>query len=288
MVQAILEWKEDKISGGEAGMRNKTNIQDIHRLAACSDLRRNILICLSKGEKSLGDLRDELKISSTTAIHALRELEKVSLAFQDADRKYALTNIGRITTLKLLDFSDAAEVLKKHERFWLEHDLSGIPEHMMERIGWLKNSDVVLINSLDIIKTHTVFVQFVKPAKWIKGVSPIFSADYPVVFKEAIEKNVSIQAILTDAVLKKTIDALGKENFDKLIFDCKYNFDISVTDENLKVAFTVTDGFLSLGLFTNNGIYDPTHDLISTDNKAIQWGIELFDYYREKAKRYEK
>lgn len=284
MVQAILEWKEDKISGGEAGMRNKTNIQDIHRLAVCSDLRRNILINLYEGEKSLGDLRDELKISSTTAIHALRELEKVGLTFQDANRKYALTNIGRIITLKLLDFSNAVEVLKKHERFWFEHDLSGIPEHMMERIGWLRDSEVIQINALDIIKTHSSYVSFIKTAKWVKGVSPIFSPDYPAVFQELIEKDISTHLILTKAVLEKLIEHVGLENLKNAIDN--HRFEISVTDENLRAAFTVTDAFLSFGLFTNNGVYDIAHDLIGIGNSAVCWGSELFEYYRKKAKKY--
>ena len=267
-------------------MRKKMESRDLLRLVICSDLRKNILICLKEDKKSLGNLRNELNISSTTAIHALRELEKSNLAFQDRDKNYALTKIGRILTLKVADFSNAVDVLKKYERFWLEHDLTGIPEHLMEKIGWLKDSNIVQIDSLDIIKTHESFVRFIKGAKWLKGVSPIFSADYPLIFTEMIERNVNTQAIVTDAVLKKTIDAFGKENFDKLI--SKYQLDLSVIDENLKVAFTVTDGFLSIGLFTNNGLYDPTHDLISTDNKAIQWGNELFEYYRGKAKKYEK
>ena len=267
-------------------MKGKTNIEDMLKLCVCSDLRMNLLLVLNFGKKSLGELKISLNISATTAIHTLRELERGNLVFQDSERKYSLTQIGKIAALKLIDFSNAAEVLKKYERFWLDHDLSGIPEFLLEKIGWLKNSNIVQIDSLDIIKTHESFVRFIKPAKWLKGVTPIFSSDYPVIFKEMIERNVNTQAIMTDAVLKKTIDAFGKENFDKLISN--YNFDLLATHENLKVAFMVTDGFLSLGLFSNNGIYDPTHDLISSDSKAIQWGAELFEHYRGKAKKYEK
>lgn len=132
-------------------MRKKMESRDLLRLVICSDLRKNLLICLNEDKKSLGDLRNELNISSTTAIHALRELEKSNLVFQDRDKNYALTKIGRILTLKVADFSNAVDVLKKYERFWLEHDLTGIPEHMMEKIGWLKNSNVIQIDSLEVV-----------------------------------------------------------------------------------------------------------------------------------------
>jgi predicted transcriptional regulator len=281
MMQAILEWKEDKISGGEAGMRNKTNIQDIHRLAVCSDLRRNILINLYEGEKSLGDLRDELKISSTTAIHALRELEKVGLTFQDANRKYALTNTGRITTLKLVDFSDAAEVLKKHERFWLEHDLSGIPEHMMERIGWLRDSTLTENTSTDIFKVHTNFINLLQGAKEIKGVSPIFHPEFMHLFEDLIiNKKVDVELILTKEVMEKLDKAVIKK-----IYTCEdAKFKLYVTEE-AKAAFTVTDFFLSFGLFYADGTYDYNRDLVIYNKEGIEWGRDLYGWYLQQAER---
>jgi predicted transcriptional regulator len=266
-------------------MGTDNNIQDIHRLVVCSDLRKNILHSLNEGNKSLGNLREDMNISSTTAIHALRELEKFDITFQDKNKKYALTNIGKIVVLKLLDFDDAAEVLKKHNRFWLDHDLSGIPQFQMGKIGWLKDSNIVVINPLDIIKTHESYIAFIKTANWIKGVSSIYSSDYEKIFKKVIEKNITIELVLTVEVFKKLTNTMGLDNFNNLIHNHPIN--IFLTDENLKVAFTITDAFFSLGLFTKDNVYDITHDLISTDDFAIRWGDELFEYYRRRAKKYE-
>ncbi|MCZ7401953.1 MAG: DUF1724 domain-containing protein [Candidatus Methanoperedens sp.] len=240
---------------------------------------------MNEGNKSLGNLRDELKISSTTAIHALKELEKSDITFQDKTKKYSLTNIGKILALKVVDFSNSTEVLKKHDRFWLDHDLSGIPQYQMEKIGWLKDSNLVVIDELDIIKTYESFAAFIKTSKWIKGVSPIYSSYYEKIFKEAIEKNISIQLIFTVAVFKKFTDTLGLDNVNNLIRNCP--LEIFVIDENIKVAFTVSDAFLSFGLFANNGVYDITQDLISTNDLGIRWGYEFFEYYRGRAKKYE-
>ncbi|KCZ72386.1 putative transcriptional regulator [Candidatus Methanoperedens nitroreducens] len=251
------------------------------RIAICSDLRRNILVSLYDGGKSLSNLRSELQISSSTAIHALRELQKNTLVFQDKNRNYLLTSIGRIIALKLLDFSDAAEVLKEHRRFWIEHDLTGIPDYLLEKIGWLKDSKLIQIDPLDIVKTHSSYINFIKKAKWVKGVSPIFSPDYPSAFKELVNKNIYVKVILTNAVLKKLIEAVGWRNLKNSISN--HCLDILITDEDLKVAFTATNGFISLGLFTTNGVYDVKYDLISTSERAVHWGVELFEYYREKA-----
>ena len=268
------------------GKKKRQNIQNTLRLATCSELRRGILASLREGKKALSELRDVLEISSTTAIHALRELEKGNLVFQDEHRDYALTKIGEIIALKLSDFVDAIEVLKKHEDFWLTHDLSGIPPHLLEKVGWLRDSNIIKIDALDIIKTHRSYISFLDTAnaKWVKGVSSIFSPDYPKVFEEVAKRAIT-QLVLTESVLKKVIDAVGSETIKSLIFN--YHLEFFVTEEDVKVAFTVTDTFLSLGLFKPDGIYNTTLDFISTEERAVRWGVELFEYHREKAKRYE-
>jgi predicted transcriptional regulator len=248
---------------------------NIQRLAVCSDLRRNILISLYDDKKSLGHLRDELEISSTTAIHALRELEKYNLTFQDNDKNYLLTTIGRIIAVKLLDFSDAAEVLEKHKRFWLEHDMSGIPEHMIEKIGWLKDSELIKDTEIDIFKVHSNFISLLKNAQEVKGVSSIYVPEYSSLFQELISKNVDVQLILSKEVLEKLDEAI----LNQLITKSKPNFNMFVMNENLKAAITVTDYFLSIGLFRMDGTYDYSNDLISYSKEAIAWGNEFFDHY---------
>jgi predicted transcriptional regulator len=261
----------------------RKNTQDTLRLATCSALRRDILIYLEKGKKPLSGIRDELGVSSTTAIHALRDLEKDTCVFQDEDRNYALTKIGELIALKLTDFIDAIKVLKKHQDFWLTHDLSGIPEHLLGKIGCLSNSNIVNIDALDIIKAHTTYLELLKTAKWIKGVSPIFSPDYPKVFED-LAKRALTQLVLTESVLRKVIDVVGSETIKSLIHN--HHLEFFVTEEEIKVAFTVTDTFLSFGLFRPDGIYDTTRDLVSTEERAIRWGTELFGYYRERATKY--
>lgn len=263
---------------------NLNDNNDIHRLVVCSDLRRNILLSLNEGTKSLRFIRDGLKISSTTAIHALKELEKADITFQEKNKKYSLTNIGKFVALKVLDFNNAAQVLKKHHRFWLDHDLGGIPPIQMEKIGWLKDSDLVEIDPLDLVKTFGSYLAFIKTAKWVKGVSPIYSADYEKIFNEVIQKNISIQLILTGAVFKKLTDTMGLDILNNLIHN--YSLEIFISDENIKVAFTLSDTHLSFGLFSNNGIYDVTQDLICSGDFAVRWGYELFEYYKGRSKKY--
>ncbi|MCZ7355624.1 MAG: DUF1724 domain-containing protein [Candidatus Methanoperedens sp.] len=204
----------------------------------------------------------------------MKELEKNNLVFQEKDKSYALTNIGRMVVLKLLDFSNAAEVMKEHERFWLEHDLSGIPEYMMEKIGWLKDSVLVKNTEIDIFKVHSNFINLLTNAKEIRGFSPFFIPEFGSLLEMLVfEKNVEIQLLLTREIKEK----LDKEVLKKLLTQKDIKFKLYIIKENAKVAFTVTDYFLSIGFFHIDGTYDYGNDLISYNKEAIEWGRELFE-----------
>ena len=277
---------EEVKAGVGIGIKRKSKhsaAENTLRLAACSDLRRGILIYLDSGKKSLSDLRDGLEVSSTTAIHALRELEKGNLVFQDEDRNYALTKIGEVITLKLADFISAIEVLKKHEDFWLTHDLSGIPPHLLEKIGWLRDSTLFEDTATDIFKVHTSFINLLVNAKKIRGVSSIFVPEYPALFEQLIlKKEADVGLIVTAEVLEK----IHKGILKKIFADKSSKLKLYITTKDVKAAFTVTDFSLSLGLFHVDGTYDYNRDLVSYDKKAIEWGKELFEWYLKRAERF--
>jgi len=258
------------------------NIRDMLHLTACSDLRRNILISLNEHDKSLRELREELKTSSTTALHALKELETSNLTFQTKNKNYGLTNIGRTLSLKLLDLISAVEVLKKHERFWLDHDMSGIPEHMLEKIGWLKSSNLIEDTATDIFKVHTNFITLLACAKEIKGISSIYVPEFMNLFSDLIiNKKAEVELILTQEVIGK----IDKSVINNIISDKSLKFKLYITREEVKAAFTVTDYFFSLGLYHFNGNYDYNRDLLSYDMKGIEWGKNLFEWYLKQAER---
>ena len=264
------------------GKKKRQIVQNILRLAICSELRRGILVSLREGKKVLSELRTELEISSTTAIHALRELERDNFVFQGADRDYALTKIGEVIALKLSDFIDAIKVLKKHEDFWLTHDLSGIPPHLLEKIGRLRDSVVVKDTATDIFKVHSNYIDMLKDTKEVKGVSSIFVPEYPLVFEELIrEKKANVELIVTEEVLGKIDEEILKEIFT----DKSSKFKLYITKKDIKAAFTVTDFFIAFGFYRLDGTYDYSNDLRSYDKEAIEWGKELFEWHRKQAER---
>lgn len=258
-------------------------IRNTLRLATCSDLRMGILASLGERKKALRELREEREISSTTAIHALRDLEKDNLVIEDENRDYALTKIGEVIALKLRDFVDVIRVLKKHEDFWLTHDLRGIPPHLLGKIGDLSNSILIADMPADLFKSHTTSLQLLETANEVKSIYPIFHLKYLEIIEELVRrKRIDVELVVTNEVLDNIVGLVETEG-DFKNFLQEPNFALFAVDEDMKIALTLTDSVFYLGLFADNGTYDYNRALISDDKRALFWGRELYEHYRQQS-----
>jgi predicted transcriptional regulator len=260
----------------ETLMRAESDGSGILRLVACSELRKELVLSLRSGTATLADLRQETGASSTAAIHALRELEKVHLTYQDSKRNYLLTNIGHIVASQLEDFSHTLQVLSEHHRFWLEHDLRDIPETFLEKLGSLQESYLVTSTPTEVMKVFSTFVTLLENSRVIKGLSAMFFPELITTFAGLVPQGIDIDLIVTREVLDKMLEL---SDIDELKTALEGNFTLLVAKQNPKIAFTVTDYFLSVGLFRWDGTYDDANDLLSYNKDALNWGQKLYDYY---------
>jgi predicted transcriptional regulator len=180
-------------------------------------------------------------------------------------------------------------VISRFQRLWLKHDLSGIPPELIKEIGDLYKSTLIESESGELFKPHQTYQKILLESKYVKGVSPIFCLDYVDIFQNmAIENDTDIELILTNDIFKKTMEGIDSKTLKYLQdFMSRDKVKLWVINDEVKTAFTVTDKYLSLGLFQENGNYDNTKDLVSDDHDAVTWGNRLFEYYRNKAEKLE-
>lgn len=254
----------------------KATVAEMMRLLVCSDLRKNLVLSLQNGPHSLADLRNETGASSTAAIHALRELEREHLTRENEKREYALTNIGQIIALKLEDLTKTIAVLNAHSSFWLEHDLSSIPETFLQMFGSLHESFLVTSTATDVTKVFETFATFLDNSREVKGLSPVFFPELITAFIRLVSKGVNSELIVTQPVLDKILEL---SDLDELRQACKQSLKLHVIKQSPQIAFTVTDYFISIGLFRLDGMYDIGSDLLSYNQEALDWGQKLFGYY---------
>ncbi len=136
--------------------------------------------------------------------------------------------------------------------------------------------------NVNLFNVYTNYLKIVKEARHISGVSSVMSPGHADAIGERIIEGIPVELVVSRDVALQLKDEPYSSKINTLA-DYK-NFKLMVTDENIKVGLTVTDGCVSLGLYKKDGVtYDTTTDLFSFDQRAIAWGKRLFEYYSERA-----
>jgi predicted transcriptional regulator len=267
-----------------SSQKQSKEIEEILRLLACSELRKSLAEALRNGKRmALSELSEHVGASSPAAVHALRELGKEHITRQDERRNYSLTNIGEIVTRKFEDINATIAVLSQYRNFWLEHDLSDIPKHLLDKIGYLADSVVLSSTPADLLKGFSALYTLLQNSKQVRAVSPIFAEEMTTQFQKLAEKNIDIELIFTPAVLDATLESVDRSAGRKELEDAlKKNLKIFKIETQPNFALTVTDYFVMLAFFRPDGSFDWSNALLSHSREALEWGEELFAYYVEK------
>ena len=241
-----------------------------------SKVRTKVLLCLKNGSMNTGDLEKETDIRNTTILHAIKDLTGSGLVTK-ADKGYGLTNLGMMQAYILTEMIDFVLALEEHRDFWQSHDISGIPIELLKNIGMLAQSEVVKDDLEAPLRSLEYFVEEMMRSKEIRGVSPIIAPGFSDAIADPVKRGATVELILTRQVLDATIrshEVLLNELLEHP------NFHLYSIDEPVKVAFTVTESLLNLGLYRLDGSYDVGRDLVCVSDRAVEWGLSLFDHFK--------
>lgn len=248
-------------------------------ILAYSEKRREILLMLEKEPRTLQDIKDCLDVTSPEILPQLKKLQKNSL-IRPEGRKYVLTDIGEIVLRSFGQLASTLSIFDNDIEFWKEHRIAGIPREFRIRINELGDYRIFKGTQTDMFKPHNEYIKNLLKSKWVMGVSPVLHPDYPKQLQKLAENGIPISIILTRDVLGKLKDC-HKMELDKSFQNI--NERILICNENIELAFTVTDFFLSMRLFLNNGTYDFYNNIISYERSALEWGQDLFNYYERRS-----
>ncbi|MGZ4911198.1 MAG: helix-turn-helix transcriptional regulator [Halobacteriota archaeon] len=259
----------------------KKTVQKILQVLACSDLRKSLAEALRDGKSlTLSQLSERVGASSPAAVHALRELAKEHLTYQDEKRNYSLTNIGEIVMRKFEEISVGINVLSKHRQFWLEHDLTGIPISLLDKIGCLDEAEVISSTPTELFKIISTYNLLLENAKEVRGITPFFTEDMPEMFIKLVAKGGHIELVVTPEVLDAVLKNVDRSELEKAL---ETNLKFFTIEQPPSLAFTVTDYFMEVGFFRLDGTYDWTKELLCYSEDSLSWGRKLFQYYVKQA-----
>lgn len=227
---------------------------------------------------ALSELKGHLEATSSEIIPRIKDLEKKNVIYKDGD-KYRLTPLGMILAKKVQMMVNLSGLLEENARFINDHDLSAIPEHLLYRMDELGKCMLVECSVDNIAATYWTVLDYLSKSQVIKGISPMCDPYYPEYFLKVAQLKKPVTIILT----RNIFDKIEKEYAETLQAYLKCdNAKLCVIDD-ARLAFAVTDKFVSISLYHKNGNFDALTNLISFERSAIAWGEELFEYYMQKS-----
>ena len=103
----------------------------------------------------------------------------------------------------------------------------------------------------------------------------------PTNFIKLVGKGGDIELVVTPEVLDAVLKHVDRSELKKAL---QTNLKFFTIEPQPALAFTVTDYFMDLGFFRQDGMYDWSKELLSYSEDSLSWGRKLYQYYVEQCK----
>jgi predicted transcriptional regulator len=242
-----------------------------------SEKRKDLLLFLKDGPKSISEIRKNLNVDLVAILPQIKKLRDNALIIKTGDI-YTLSPLGIAVAGKMQPIIDVLTVFGNNYEYWTNHAVESIPAPLRERLGELANCTFSEPpDRTRLFEPHREFVENLMKSRKINGTASIFHPDYPSLFLSFAKKGAEISILVTRPVYERIKEEYGAELSEYLKFK---NASFYVCSKKMELSHVATDRFLSLTLPFSDGTFDHKEDVLCFDPVAIQWGEDLFAYYR--------
>ena len=253
-------------------------------LAFLSEKRKDVLLLLEEGPKTGDDIKTALNVKSTSIMPQIKKLKDGHLIVQDNRNIYQLSGMGEIVVEKMGPLLDTVRVFEENYDYWANHDLTVIPEYLLNRINELGNYFMLEADLNRLFEIPEDLKSNLLESRYIKIFLSYFNPLYLEIYSELVGKGAKLHLILTEQIFIR----MKKDYYEdlKFLIESK-NTEIYICNKKVNLENVVTERFCSLVLFDKKGKFDHQR-LISYDESAIKWCEGLFLYYKEMSALLEK
>jgi predicted transcriptional regulator len=247
-------------------------------LALLSQKRTQIILFLKENPKTIAEIREFLNLSSVAVLPQLKILRENSLVIKKGN-VYSLSPLGVAVAGRIQPMIDLIKVFGTQFDYWANHAIECIPAPFLERIGDL--SDCTFSEPpgmVHLFEIHKDFVENLEKSKKLRSVVYIFHPSHISLFFSFVKQGRDISIIITPQVYERIKKDFGTALNEYSRFE---NVSLYICSEKIELNFAVTDRFLFLSLPFSDGTFDHQSKILGFDPVALQWGEDLFSYYRD-------
>ncbi len=256
---------------------------ELINLLLFSDKRRNFLLLLAEGPKSIDEVLNLLQIPRVSLLPQIKKLKEEGLIVQEGDI-YRLSAIGNILIRKVQPLLNAISVFEENEYFWSQRKLDTIPFPFLKRIGVLKRCQLIgpgIDNCSDFFPES---VRYFDESAKIMLLFSDFHPSIPSLCLELAKKGVELKLVLSRDSFERFCNDFRIEGEEILAQENAIIFVRTEETVEIPAGIAVTESKLFLGLVNKKGRFEGQY-ILSSESSALSWGNELFEYYIEGSRR---
>ena len=231
-----------------------------------SESRLGILRELNKKNCNMTGIASKLDLTTTEASRQLQRLSDARLAQKQPDGTYSITNYGRL----VIHLSSHLEFVFKHKEYFLTHEVWGLPNQFLNRLGELSGSNL----KMDVLENINTVQRITKEAQeyiWRGGFEQPLNID--PILAELIPKGVKCRSLFLKRFIPKDplIPEVARGTEMRMIDT--FPVSLLMTEKVAGIAFPFVDGRADYAGF------------VGSDPISLNWARDLFLYYWEKGER---
>ncbi|AAM32505.1 conserved protein [Methanosarcina mazei Go1] len=246
--------------------------QSLINLIFFSDRRKELLFLLREGPRDIDAIKELLNVDAGTIQPHIKKMKDAHLLVEEK-KVYSLSEIGKVIVENLAPFLNTIEVFEVNEDYWKTHDLTSVPDFLLDRIDELGHCELLEPDVEHMLETPKAFIENIASSNEILTFVSYFHPEAPSLYADLAEKGTKITLCMAENVILRLFSSFPEEAERLSISE---NSKIFVCQKPAPIpSIVVTDRFLSLKLSENGGkLRDQI--LISTEKKALDWGRDLF------------
>jgi predicted transcriptional regulator len=243
-----------------------------------SQKRKDLLLLLGEEPRTMEEIKTLLDVSPTAILPQIKRLTDSDLVIQN-NGSYELTDMGEEVFKKVQSLVNVLTLLEQ-DNYWIEHDLSGIPKYLLDRIGDLKDCKLVEADPSHIFEPSTELLEFFSSSRYLMVFSSFYRPEFLPLYTRLGRLESDITLIFTESVLEKIT-----HNYERKIkkLATLENTELFVCNDGIKLAeLMVSDHGMMISLFDSNGRFYYDY-MWSSKPEAINWAKELIEFYKSRA-----
>ena len=248
--------------------------QRLLNMVLFSGRRTDIMLLLKEKPRDVDTIKKLLKVDANSLQPHIKKL-KESGVVTEKNKIYRLSDMGEIIVENMQPLFSLSNVFGENTEYWMSHDLSSIPEFLLERIDELGHCEVIEPDTGHLAETPEILLDSMLSSKEVLTFTAYFHPQAPSIYAELAEKGTEITLCMTKNVTERLFSSYRREA-ETLSKSRNSNLFILRKPATIP-SLIVTDKLIIFKLSENYGkLRDQL--VLSFGGRAICWGKELFKY----------